>query len=82
MLRVAMRAGITQLARIRGQPVRRSFRFMLKVGLASEARSTAATSAKAEGRRRQPARRSLGFVGFKFRWLAKSGERSASQEGL
>jgi hypothetical protein len=39
------------LGRIRGQPVRRSFRFMLKVGLASEARSTR-TSAKAEGRRR------------------------------
>jgi hypothetical protein len=42
----------TPLARIRGQPVRRSFRLMLKVGLASEARSTAGTSAKAEGRRR------------------------------
>ena len=43
---------ITPHARIRGQPVRRSFRFMLKVGLASEARSTAGASAKAEGRRR------------------------------
>ena len=37
---------------LRGQPVRRSFRFMLKVGLASEARSTMTTSAKAEGRQR------------------------------
>src|SRR5258708_19435708 len=50
----------------RGQPVRRSFRLMLKVGLASEARSTAGTSAKAEGRRRgQLVRRS-----FCTRWLA------------
>jgi hypothetical protein len=42
---------ITPLPHFRGQPVRRSFRFMLKVGLASEARSTKAC-AKAEGRRR------------------------------
>ena len=43
---------VTPLARVRGQPVRRSFRFMLRVGLASEARSTTRTSAKAEERRR------------------------------
>jgi len=37
---------------LRGKLVRRSFRSMLKVGLASEARSTKAC-AKAEGRRRR-----------------------------
>jgi hypothetical protein len=61
--------------RIRGQLVRRSFRLMLKVGLASEARSTAETSAKAEGRRRgQPARRSFTFRGWQLCPGAKSGE--------
>jgi hypothetical protein len=39
----------TPPARNRGQPVRRSFRFMLNVGLASEARST--TRAFSEGGR-------------------------------
>jgi hypothetical protein len=35
---------------------------------------------RGRGRRRgQPARRSLWFVDFKLRWLAKSGERSASR---
>jgi hypothetical protein len=43
---------ITPRRALRGQLVRRSFRFMLKVGLASEARSTTRTSAKAEGGRR------------------------------
>jgi hypothetical protein len=42
----------TSSLRLRGQLVRRSFRSMLKVGLASEARSTKAY-AKAEGRLRQ-----------------------------
>jgi hypothetical protein len=41
----------TSSLRLRGQLVRRSFRSMLRVGLASEARSTKAY-ANAEGRRR------------------------------
>jgi hypothetical protein len=48
---------------IRGQPVSRSLRFMLKVGLASEARSTR-TSAKVEGRRRVRVRCALRRAGL------------------
>ena len=49
----------TPRCRIRGQPVRRSPSSMLptaQVGLASEARSTARTLAKSEGRRRERVR--------------------------